>query len=652
MGTHPRLGMSSALRLLAGEEDALRLIAAHAELHTAIWLARPPPKELPELRRHLRLEHGERMLVQHQRDDALVEIDALRTERDRALRRAASEAQNAARWHAQFDEFARELQADCATWQETEQRRWQQLLKQQRAEAARAACEAKGEYRAERISQDERYAALEARYVALAEDQEGDRRGDLWRYRQNECEARRLRKEAEQRFQREHDAATRLRSARNASALEKQAALEQQLRELKKRRTLNQRRVSDANLAYRRACVAQEQSAAAQAALYEYCVEDAALEARAARLEEETARLAREAAAARAGREAAEMQVASLQGELQLLRAKAAADAADMQAELDRLRSIAEPTAAYFKQKTSSHAFTAAVDLAIIEALCLGVARNKVPALFNIFARFYRIKLPGRSMKVPGKWVDGKRQSVERFLLYIPSATHVKEMAGVMNQLNKLQVGQWLLDYMESDAETSCCYIADGAESQQRDFLAQMLARRIDGKLELMALDLAQLKGKSAEAQAAAFNESLESVVALMEKAGLADGRAAALLRRFLPTCTQNDRASTARRAAALILGLAADSMDFDPTCAEHGLVNILEEGRKGMDAVLRAMMNITEEQAEGDAAKVKAMRTCVGWFSSPACALIYQVTAARPSRIGPDSSPAPPKSLLPLQSR
>ena len=30
--------------------------------------------------------------------------------------------------------------------------------------------------------------------------------------------------------------------------------------------------------------------------------------------------------------------------------------------------------------------------------------------------------------------------------------------------------------------------------------------------------------------------------------------------------------------------------------------------------------------QAEGDAAKIKAMRTCVGWFSSPACALIYQV--------------------------
>ena len=33
------------------------------------------------------------------------------------------------------------------------------------------------------------------------------------------------------------------------------------------------------------------------------------------------------------------------------------------------------------------------------------------------------------------------------------------------------------------------------------------------------------------------------------------------------------------------------------------------------------------KEQAESDAAKVKAMRTTVGWFSSPACSLIYQTS-------------------------
>ena len=39
--------------------------------------------------------------------------------------------------------------------------------------------------------------------------------------------------------------------------------------------------------------------------------------------------------------------------------------------------------------------------------------------------------------------------------------------------------------------------------------------------------------------------------------------------------------------------------------------------------------MNISEDQAESDAKKVKAMRTAVGWFSSPACATIYQARAS-----------------------
>ena len=49
---------------------------------------------------------------------------------------------------------------------------------------------------------------------------------------------------------------------------------------------------------------------------------------------------------------------------------------------------------------------------------------------------------------------------------YTPGKSHVKEMAAVMNKLNKLQMGEWLLEHIESD-ETSCCYLADGAESQQ-----------------------------------------------------------------------------------------------------------------------------------------------------------------------------------------
>ena len=219
--------------------------------------------------------------------------------------------------------------------------------------------------------------------------------------------------------------------------------------------------------------------------------------------------------------------------------------------------------------------------------------------------------------------VDGKRTYVKRFVFHTPGATHCKEMASVMYQINKLQVGEWLLEYMNSD-ETSCGYLADGAEAQQLERLGQVLSRRIDGKLQLMALDLNTVDSKTGEAQEAAYKQSIEEAIKLMESAGLVDERAAELLRRFMPTCACNDRAANGRKGARLVLGLADG--DDDPTCAEHALVNILEEGRKAMDAVLRELMNITEAQAEGDAEKIKAMRTCVGWFSSPVCALIYQV--------------------------
>ena len=104
-------------------------------------------------------------------------------------------------------------------------------------------------------------------------------------------------------------------------------------------------------------------------------------------------------------------------------------------------------------------------------------------------------------------------------------------------------MGEWLLDYCMSDTETSCCYLADGAESQQREYLGQLLSRRVNGVLQVRALDLAQLSSKTGEAQAAAFHHSMEEMVALMQQAGLADERVVELLRRFLPTCSMNDRA-------------------------------------------------------------------------------------------------------------
>jgi hypothetical protein len=173
--------------------------------------------------------------------------------------------------------------------------------------------------------------------------------------------------------------------------------------------------------------------------------------------------------------------------------------------EAAKYRAIAEPKKQRFLKSGAS---TAEVDLAIIRCLQLGVSRGKAPSLFLIFARLFGITMPGRRKKVPGPRVDGKRTTVWRYVLYTPGVTHCKHVAGMMYQLNKLQIGEWLNDHLSSD-ETSCCYLADGAKSQQIDYLGQLLARRVGGKIEIMALDLAALPGKTAEAQVIAFRDSL-----------------------------------------------------------------------------------------------------------------------------------------------
>jgi hypothetical protein len=97
----------------------------------------------------------------------------------------------------------------------------------------------------------------------------------------------------------------------------------------------------------------------------------------------------------------------------------------------------------------------------------------------------------------------------------------------------------------------------------------------------------------------------------------------------IVPTDSLNDRNAGARKAGRMARGDDGSGGENDVedrgTCAHHGVANIGEAGRKGIDGVLKAKMNITEEASAADAAKVKALRTNVGWFSSPACSLIYQ---------------------------
>eukprot|EP00965_Chrysotila_dentata_P000744 23194-Pleurochrysis_carterae.AAC.1 len=93
----------------------------------------------------------------------------------------------------------------------------------------------------------------------------------------------------------------------------------------------------------------------------------------------------------------------------------------------------------------------------------------------------------------------------------------------------------------------------------------------------------------------------------------------------FRPDSTINDRAAAARKAAHLVRG--DPEVSQGPTCAHHAITNIFEEGRKAMDGVVREIMNYNDEMSGSapDAKKQKAIRTSVGWFSWPSCALIYQ---------------------------
>jgi len=312
-------------------------------------------------------------------------------------------------------------------------------------------------------------------------------------------------------------------------------------------------------------------------------------------------------------------------------------------------KAVAEPAKERFHD--SNH-YTPEIDKMFLHLLCAEVPRRRASTVVKIVAEFLGVKVPTRTRKVHGRRAsDGSRTSADVELPWIPGNTHVKSLAAVAMHLNKLHVGEWLLEHFDSD-ETSTCYGADGAESQQQEFLGAILSRRINGVLDIKALDLSVLNSKAAEAQAERFNDVMAAMADAMQDVGWASTAEAQMLRRYRPDCTIQDRASTARKGGRWVRdgkettpGTDGDEVNNDPTCAEHALVNILEEGRKAMDKVLRGMMQITDEQAATDAHKVKTMRTVVGWFSSPACALIYQVQvpprgARGPSRAAPRGVP------------
>jgi hypothetical protein len=109
------------------------------------------------------------------------------------------------------------------------------------------------------------------------------------------------------------------------------------------------------------------------------------------------------------------------------------------QTERRKFQAIAEPPKSKFMQ--SGH-YTTEVDLTALGVIAdVGVSPSVVPVLFVMFARFFGVKIPSRPVPVPGPaGEDGKRTSVRRDCLFIPSKTHMKQLPAIGCELHNIQV--------------------------------------------------------------------------------------------------------------------------------------------------------------------------------------------------------------------
>jgi hypothetical protein len=254
---------------------------------------------------------------------------------------------------------------------------------------------------------------------------------------------------------------------------------------LKKRRTLNQRTLSDADKADRHAKASE-----AKASRYEKAFKQSFTREISGDIE----------------RAAADERESELQAEL----AVAKGELEETQQLRDKYKAVAEPSKEKFFK--SGH-YTADVDLTALEVISnLGVSACVVPALFCIFGAFFGVKIPEREKKVQGPTgADGKRTYIKRTLPYIPSKTHCKELPAIGGELHKIQAGVWLLDDI---GEYNYCYIADGANSQQKEILAQIMSRRnkLTGKLESMAISIDEISDKSSAGQHMKYTSALSAI--------------------------------------------------------------------------------------------------------------------------------------------
>eukprot|EP00965_Chrysotila_dentata_P024354 806556-Pleurochrysis_carterae.AAC.1 len=127
------------------------------------------------------------------------------------------------------------------------------------------------------------------------------------------------------------------------------------------------------------------------------------------------------------------------------------------------------------------------------------------------------------------------------------------EVCATLNQAHKHQIGTQL-----HEADDGYCYISDGTESLQTEYLAQLLPRRdADGNLKARALDLTMLQSKTSEAQAEAFNESLRETAALLRDVGITEARTQQLAwrsrRRAKPSLLRSAQSALQRPPSARV---------------------------------------------------------------------------------------------------
>ena len=125
----------------------------------------------------------------------------------------------------------------------------------------------------------------------------------------------------------------------------------------------------------------------------------------------------------------------------------------------------------------------------------------------------------------------------------------------------------------------------------------------------MTALDVSELHSKTTEAQMAAFKESLKQVTELLRDVGIIYDVSSTILT-FQPTSSMNDSAATLARTAARLRPLCV----IHHAMCHHLHIRGGEGGHRCCAARARENQN---EEAVADAAKVKAMRTSVGWFSN-----------------------------------